>query len=393
MSKPSVRWCLRVSPARPGKTGSGTRPGPVRVQSSSGFPSGPAPAVDESARMGVAAGFLSRSAASIRACAARSLRSACTRALIPTQKMSRTPTEGTRAIRNAVTGSGYAAPLPVVLRGPLLRLMGKALLLGRRTAGQKFENGVLDGTLRSGRVLGSAFTDLTQGGLDGAAVVEEVDHPRIHVRRLRDRRRVPQIGAHLLHGPRDGALAARRRRQRGGGDGERHGGEHRRVPGAEVLRAGVPEVLLDVLVDVGGRHVAPDAVLVLVGEQLLPWPLAPREGRDDRIDLGVGQPQGALDAGLGDVVEGDAAVPVDGDVFAPDRREAEGAVLLGVVLPADPEEPEVEQPERARQHPAPGEAGGVQLTGDGSAGRRQAPGHLEHAGVLLAVTVLAPLRV
>ena len=65
----------------------------------------------------------------------------------------------------------------------------------------------------------------------------------------------------------------------------------------------------------------------------------------------------------------------------------------GVVLPADPEEPEVEQPERARQHPAPGEAGGVQLTGDGSAGRRQAPSHLEHPGVLLAVTVLAPLRV
>src|SRR3954453_14732317 len=44
-------------------------------------------------------------------------------------------------------------------------------------------------------------------GPDRRAALVEVDHPRVDVRRLRDRRRVAEVVRHLHHGLADGALA------------------------------------------------------------------------------------------------------------------------------------------------------------------------------------------
>ena len=58
----------------------------------------------------------------------------------------------------------------------------------------------------------------------------------------------------------------------------------------------------------------------------------------------------------------------------PDRGQAEGAVLLGVLLAARAEETQIDQAYRGRQDPFPGQAPGLQMLTDGLAyGRQGAP--------------------
>jgi hypothetical protein len=80
-------------------------------------------------------------------------------------------------------------------------------------------------------------------------------------------------------------------------------------------------------------------------------------------------------------------------VVAADRRESEGLVLFGVLLAADPEEPEIEQVKGRRQRPLLGHALQRQVGGRVLAGIRQPGGELQNPVVLRAVPLDPPLIV
>ena len=73
-----------------------------------------------------------------------------------------------------------------------------------------------------------------------------------------------------------------------------------------------------------------------------------------------------------------------------ERRKTVAAVVVRVLLAADPEEPAVEQRDREREHPVPGERGLAEQPPDPAPRRRQRLGETEHLVELLAVAVLAP---
>ena len=94
--------------------------------------------------------FPRRSAASIRACAARSRRSASRIALMAIQKRNRTPAEGTSGDQERRHhASGYAGPCPADGGGGL-RAAGRKVVSDARGpfTGEQFEHGVLDRALR-----------------------------------------------------------------------------------------------------------------------------------------------------------------------------------------------------------------------------------------------------
>ena len=102
------------------------------------------------------------------------------------------------------------------------------------------------------------------------------------------------------------------------------------------------------------RDVVP-AGAVLVGEQLLAGVVPVEQGAHDLAHARVDDRLHPLLAALGGVVEDDQ-VAGDRHVLAAHGGQPEGAVLLGVRLATDPEEAEVEQPERGGQHALLGEA-------------------------------------
>ena len=131
---------------------------------------------------------------------------------------------------------------------------------------------------------------------------------------------------------------------------EGHGRQHRAVPGAEVLGRDLSaDDLLDVDVDVVRGDVPPSPA-VAVGEQFGVAPAAPAQVEDRRTDGVVGHADQPLLTGLRRVLEDDL-VAIDAHVLLADRRQPVAAVVLGVLLAADAEEAEVEEPERRRQHP------------------------------------------
>ena len=81
------------------------------------------------------------------------------------------------------------------------------------------------------------------------------------------------------------------------------------------------------------------------------------------------------------------------DVPLLDRGKPVTAVVVGVLLAADPEEPEVEQPEGRAQGPFTRHAREREVIGDDGASTRQAGGELQHPFELRLVTSLAPCRV
>jgi len=135
-----------------------------------------------------------------------------------------------------------------------------------------------------------------------------------------------------------------------GGQGERRRGQHRRAPGAEVLRGElVRGHVFDVVVDVVGAQVPPP-VAPFEREELGPAASAALESRDD---LDHGRIDDRLDASLPSlrrVVEGDH-VAVDVDVALQHRGHAVRSVQLRVVFGPDPEEADVQEPHGARQNP------------------------------------------
>jgi hypothetical protein len=73
-----------------------------------------------------------------------------------------------------------------------------------------------------------------------------------------------------------------------------------------------------------------------------------------------------------------------------DRREAEALVLFGVALGADPKEPEVEQPDCAREHSLPVDILPAQVSGHGAPHSGQGAREVEHLVELLLVSPRAP---
>src|SRR5205085_8154764 len=75
------------------------------------------------------------------------------------------------------------------------------------------------------------------------------------------------------------------------------------------------------------------------------------------------------------------------------RREAEGAVRGRVALAADPEQPQIEQPERARENALANQPAPRQILDRALTKRRQRASEPDHLVELLAVAVLAPTLV
>ena len=72
------------------------------------------------------------------------------------------------------------------------------------------------------------------------------------------------------------------------------------------------------------------------------------------------------------------------------RRQAETAALLGVLLAADPEQADVEHPHRTGEHPTLGSTPRRSVLGDTRAAAGQRIRELDHLAELLAVTLLPP---
>jgi hypothetical protein len=77
-------------------------------------------------------------------------------------------------------------------------------------------------------------------------------------------------------------------------------------------------------------------------------------------------------------------------VLFPDGGQAEGAVLLRVLLAARPEEPEIDQADRSREDPVPGQAPALQVTADDLADARQRGPEVPDPVVLSLVPLLTP---
>jgi len=135
------------------------------------------------------------------------------------------------------------------------------------------------------------------------------------------------------------------------------------VPGPEVHGADVVAGhVVQVVVDVNAAHVVPGAVRP-EREQLLARILAPQQRADHRLDVAVGHGLDAFLAALDQVGEAEAGSGQP-DVLATQRGQPVGAVLLGVLLAADPEEAEVQHPYGARQHALAGEPTTPEVIGD-----------------------------
>ena len=78
-------------------------------------------------------------------------------------------------------------------------------------------------------------------------------------------------------------------------------------------------------------------------------------------------------------------------MLATQCREPERTVLVGILLSADTQESEVEQPKRGSEHPLRGDSrASCQVFGGPCPRRRKALRHDEHPVVLVTVTLHAP---
>ncbi len=149
-----------------------------------------------------------------------------------------------------------------------------------------------------------------------------------------------------------------------------------------------PAASFEVLVDVRRPDVDP-ARAVLVGEQLVAPAAAALERPQDLGHLWITELLPTALAALGLVVEADL-VARDRDVALLHRRDPVGVVLLRVVLGADPKEAEIQQPDRAGEHPVARQALQREVVRHPLAQLRQRAGEADHRIELLAVATLAP---
>jgi hypothetical protein len=124
--------------------------------------------------------------------------------------------------------------------------------------------------------------------------------------------------------------------------GQAHGGEDGGVPGAEVLGGELAAGhLAQVVVDVAGGDIMP-APTAPVGEQPVAAAAAALEASDDGAHLVFSYGLFLVSGGLAGIGKDDLPAG-DGDVVPADGRQAEAPVLGRVLLPAGPEETEVDE--------------------------------------------------
>src|SRR3954471_825164 len=254
---------------------------------------------------------------------------------------------------------------------------------GDWSGGQQRAHGGLEGPLRVPVGLGARC--LVQGGGHGLAVLVAIDDPWVHVAGLAHCRRVAELFRDPHVGVADRPLpggAARRCRLLGQGGGH----QDRGGPGPEVLRGDLRTAdLLQVGVDLVTGDITPRPVVELVGQQVLPRVGRPfQELADDGRRRPVGDLHLAIDAALGGVGP-ERAFPANVHVLPAQRGQAEGAVLLRVLLAADAEGAEVQQPDGGGEHSFPVQSAGTQGCGHGVPYVGQLLGDLQHALVLLGV--------
>jgi hypothetical protein len=94
-------------------------------------------------------------------------------------------------------------------------------------------------------------------------------------------------------------------------------------------------------------------------------------------------------AGLAGIGEDDLPAG-DGHLLAADGRQAEASVLGRVLLPAGPEEPQVDELDGGCHHPLPHQAAFPQMPDDYLAKAGQGGAELQHPVMLFLITLFAP---
>src|ERR1700691_4322043 len=218
----------------------------------------------------------------------------------------------------------------------------------------------------------AVLPQLAERGSDRAAVLVQVDDAGIYVGGPGYRRGVAQVGGDLGHDAGDGALAGGVAAVGALRHGQAYRGQHGRVPGAEVLGRVISSGYLpEVVVDVRRRDVVP-APAGPVHQQLV-----------------LGYRLLAMLGALGGILEYELP-PGERDVLLPDGGQAEGTVLLRVLLAARAEEAKIDQPDSGREDPLPGQAAGTQVLTDFLAYGRQHGAELPNPVMLGLVPLLTP---
>lgn len=145
-------------------------------------------------------------------------------------------------------------------------------------------------------------------------------------------------------------------------------------------------------IDVAALHIHP-AGAVAVGQQLLTAVPSAFEGLHHCPHLGLDEAHDPALAALGGVIESHDPVAADRDVLLAHRGEPEGLVPSGVLLAADPEEAEIEQAYRTRQHPLTAQPITDQVAIDALAGPREHRTEIEDPLVLVELAHQSPLVV
>ncbi|GAV37054.1 hypothetical protein ROTAS13_04747 [Roseomonas sp. TAS13] len=163
---------------------------------------------------------------------------------------------------------------------------------------------------------------------------------------------------------------------------------HRSSPGAEVLGRDVPPGdLPQVVVHILGPDGMCLPVLVPVGEEFLPRQIL--AGPDHPRDPPVPQSELPTLAALALEVEADLAA-VQPDMPVPQRGQAIGAVLRGIVLVADTDQRVLQQPRHGRQHLLPRQALARHVRRHPLPDLRQAGSELHHVPVFRRIPRFPP---
>ncbi|ABK73541.1 hypothetical protein MSMEG_1785 [Mycolicibacterium smegmatis MC2 155] len=228
-------------------------------------------------------------------------------------------------------------------------------------------------------------------GLDRDAVAVGLHHPWVDVGAARDRRGVPQPLGDLPHHRRLDALDHFGIHRRIGVD-ERLGGQHRTVPGAQVLdRVVLADHLFEAKIEVVGMDLHPIG-RILVGEKTFPAlavSLQCPHGTDHVVVL---DEQRTPHPALSRIVELHCAA-AHAHVFALQCRDTERVVLLGVFLASRAEVPEVEQAQPQCQHPVASQAPPREVDCHMLPPIVKPCRHFQYTVELLLAALLLPLRV
>src|ERR1700691_1521110 len=235
----------------------------------------------------------------------------------------------------------------------------------------------------------AVLPQLAERGSDRAAVLVQVDDAGIYVGGPGYRRGVAQVGGDLGHDAGDGALAGGVAAVGALRHGQAYRGQHGRVPGAEVLGRVISSGYLpEGVADVRRRDVVP-APTGRVHQHLVPAAAPPPQAPHHGAHLVLGYRLLAMLGALGGILEYELPLG-ERDVLLPDGGQAEGTVLVRVLLAPRAEEAKIDQPDSGRKDSFPGQAAGAQVLTDLLAYGRQDGAELPNPVMLGQVPLLTP---